>query len=68
MGHRNEGSGLKAKAFRWMLGFILLSGLVVALTFAHLLPLVIAYWIGLLLAVLAIGAMAVYFVAHHEVR
>lgn len=67
MGHRDE-NGLKAKAFRWMLCFIFASGLVVALAFLDLLPLAVAYWTGLSLAVLAIGAMAVYFVAHHEGR
>lgn len=51
-----------------MLGLIMTSGLIVALAFLGLLPLAVAYWTGLLLAVLAIGAMGVYFVAHHEER
>lgn len=65
---RKKERGLKAKAFRWMLGSTIASGLLVFLAFLELLPLAVAYWVGLLLALLAIGAMAVYFVAHQEER
>jgi hypothetical protein len=40
--------------------------LTVGAAFFELLPILVAYWLGLGLGIGAIGAMVIYFVAHQE--
>jgi hypothetical protein len=58
----------KSRAFRWALWLIVGSFVPVGLAFAGVLSVAAAYWAGLLLALGAIAAMVVYFVAHQESR
>jgi hypothetical protein len=58
----------KGQAFRWALWFIAGCFVSVGLTFARTVPVEVAYWVGIALALAAVGAMAVYFVAHMESR
>ena len=59
---------LKARAFRWNLCLVVGAILTVGAAFFELLPILVAYWLGLGLGIGAIGAMVIYFVAHQELR
>lgn len=59
---------LKARAFRWNLCLVVGAMLTVGAALLELLPISVAYWLGLVLGLGAIGAMVVYFAAHQEQR
>ena len=68
MNSNNRADHIKASALRWMLRAIFASAIVVALAFLQILRISIAYWVGISLAIFAIGCMATYFVEHNETR
>jgi len=65
---RDSALRIRAQAFRWALLLIAGCFLLVGLAFLGAIPVAVAYWVGLALGLLAIGAMAVYFVTHRESR
>jgi hypothetical protein len=58
----------RGRAFRWALSLIVGCFVSVGLAFVGAIPIAAAYWVGIAFALSAVGAMAVYFVAHQEGR
>lgn len=64
--NRESPLSTKGRAFRWALSLIAGCFVIVGLAFLSVIPLVAAYWLGITLALSAIGAMTVYFIARRE--